>query len=100
MLCDEIYNENNFVGQFIWKNKLGGGNDSNVLVTEHEYILVYVKDIEKTKKFTEQNVDNGKYLYEDEYVGTRGKFSIEALYRSSIQYSESLFIQLKLLTEH
>ena len=95
MLCDEIYNENNFVGQFIWKNKLGGGNDSNVLVTEHEYILVYVKDIEKTKKFTEQNVDNGKYLYEDEYVGTRGKFSIEALYRSSIQYSESLFYPIK-----
>ena len=92
---DEIFGEKNFIGSFIWKNKLGGGNDSSVLVTEHEFIAVYAKNVDEIKKFTEKNVDNGKYLYEDEYVNTRGKFSIEALYRSSIQYSESLFYPIK-----
>lgn len=95
VVLDEIFQEKNFVANFIWKNKLGGGNDSSVLVTEHEYIVVFAKDIGKVKKFTEANVDNGKYIYEDEYVETRGKFAVEALYRSSIQYSDSLFYPIE-----
>lgn len=91
LLSDKIFGENNFIGEFVWKNKLGGGNDSRILVNEHEYILCYSKNISTAQKFTEPNVDNGKYLHEDEYVKTRGKYAVEALYRSSIQYSESLF---------
>jgi adenine-specific DNA-methyltransferase len=87
---NEVFGEGNFVGKFIWKNKLGGGNDTSILVTEHEYIMVYAKDNSLLNKFTKANEDNGKYIYEDEYIETRGKFLIEALYRSSISYSESL----------
>ncbi|MBY0379731.1 MAG: site-specific DNA-methyltransferase [Burkholderiales bacterium] len=90
-ICDEIFGEDNFVGEFIWKNKLGGGNDASVFVIEHEYLLVYAKNVEVLNKFTKCNEDNGKYVYEDEYLQTRGKFAIEALYRSSISYSASLF---------
>lgn len=95
LLSDKIFGEDNFIGEFVWKNKLGGGNDSKILVTEHEYILCYCKKLSEINKFVEPNVDNGKYLYEDEYVKIRGKFALEALYRSSIQYSESLFYPIK-----
>lgn len=43
MLCDEIFRENNFVGQFIWRKKEGGGQTDSYFVTEHEYVLVYAK---------------------------------------------------------
>lgn len=95
LLSDKIFGESNFIGEFVWKNKLGGGNDSKILVTEHEYILCYSKKLNEIKKFVEPNIDNGKYLYEDEYIKTRGRFALEALYRSSIQYSESLFYRIK-----
>ena len=41
-LCDEIFNENNFSGDIIWKNS--SKNDQSYVSTQHEYILSYVKD--------------------------------------------------------
>lgn len=91
ILMDEIFGDDNFVGELIWKNKLGGANDTSIFVVEHEYMLCYSKNITHTNEFTLENKDNGKYLYEDKFVTERGKYALEALYRSSIQYSDSLF---------
>ena len=48
-LCDEIFGEENFVGNFVWKTKRGaqGMPTQNRLVPNHEYILIYGKDQEK-----------------------------------------------------
>ena len=43
LLMDEIFGEENFVGEFIWKNKLGGANDTSIFVQEHEQIICYAK---------------------------------------------------------
>lgn len=44
ILCDEIFGEENFVGDIIWqKKKGGGGSDSIFFQKEHEYILCYQK---------------------------------------------------------
>lgn len=43
LLCDEIFGEGNFVGQFIWRKKEGGGQAKDDFVIEHEYISVYKK---------------------------------------------------------
>ena len=59
-ICDEIFGEGNFVGLFIWKNKWGGGNDSSVFVTEHEYIVIYSKCISILPKFTKQSQISAK----------------------------------------
>lgn len=48
LLCDEIFGEENFVGDFIWKSKSGGANDSKFIAIDTEYILCYGKDIDKT----------------------------------------------------
>ena len=40
-LCDEIFNLQNFVANFIWHKKAGGGSDNQNVVTEHEYVLCY-----------------------------------------------------------
>ena len=42
---DEVMGAANFVSTLVWKKKQGGSNDSGYVVTDHEYILVYAKDI-------------------------------------------------------
>lgn len=43
ILCNEIFNQNNFLGTFI-QNKLNSKNDSKNIQKNHEYIHVYVKN--------------------------------------------------------
>ena len=41
-LCNEIFGENNFAGEIIWKNS--SKNDEAYVSVQHEYVLCYVKD--------------------------------------------------------
>lgn len=43
-LCDEVFGEENFMGQVIWKNVTD--NNPTQITCEHEYILCYSKDKE------------------------------------------------------
>jgi adenine-specific DNA-methyltransferase len=43
MLMDYIFGEHNSLGAFIWRKKEGGGQTDAYFVTEHEYIVVYMK---------------------------------------------------------
>ena len=42
-IMDEIFGEDCFAGQLIWKKCGTGKNDSKYAVVEHEYILCYAK---------------------------------------------------------
>src|SRR3989338_5544833 len=46
MLCDEIFGEQNFVSTIIWQRAYSPKNQSRHISVDHEYILVYAKDIE------------------------------------------------------
>lgn len=46
VLMDEIFGRENFVANFIWKKKQGGGNDSKNVIVEHEYVLAYAINID------------------------------------------------------
>lgn len=43
ILCDEIFGEENFVGDFIWHNKYTTSNDTDISY-QHEHILCYCKN--------------------------------------------------------
>jgi len=43
-ICDEIFGEENFVDQIVWKKRYGGGAKEKHLITLHEYVVVYAKD--------------------------------------------------------
>ena len=58
--CNEIFGGHNFVAELIWQNKKGGGNDSLHIAVEHEYILVYAKNICNLERFYEQ--------YDEDYI--------------------------------
>lgn len=59
-ICDEVFGAANFVAQLIWQNKKGGGNDSKHIAIEHEYILVYARNIALLGEFYES--------YSDDYI--------------------------------
>ena len=46
LLCDEIFGEENFVANIIWRKRAGGGNDSKHIAVEQDYILSYAKNID------------------------------------------------------
>jgi len=46
-ICDEIFGEENFVDQLIWKKRYGGGAKEKHLVSLHEYIVMYCRNIER-----------------------------------------------------
>ncbi|MGJ1321535.1 site-specific DNA-methyltransferase [Sphingobacterium faecium] len=41
-VCDEIFGENNFGGEIVWKNS--SRNDQDYISVQHEYIICYVKN--------------------------------------------------------
>lgn len=59
-ICNEIFFEENFICEFIWQNKKGGGNDSSYVAVEHEYILCYAKKKSSLAEFYE--------TYSEEYL--------------------------------
>lgn len=91
-ICDEIFGEINRVGEFIWKKKQGGGNDSNILVVEHEYIIAYSKALLKFKFGLDINyvLDDALYPFSDE----KGEYGLITLDKSSIRFSESLVFEI------
>ncbi|MCM1517428.1 MAG: site-specific DNA-methyltransferase [Pseudoflavonifractor sp.] len=92
-VCDEIFGNGNFVAQFIWKKKQGGGNDSSFVVAEHEYILCFAKDTSHLKLNPDKKykLDDNLYPYSDE----KGDYGLITLDKASIQFSQSLVYEIK-----
>ena len=91
-ICEEIFGESNFIAQFIWKKKQGGGNDSNHVVTEHEYILAFGRNISNLKLNLDKKykLDDNLYPFKDE----KGEYGLVTLDKSSIQFSQSLVFEI------
>ncbi|TDA65528.1 MAG: site-specific DNA-methyltransferase [Clostridia bacterium] len=43
LVMNEIFGEENFVGQLVWQSKKGGGGDVATIVEDHEYVVIYAK---------------------------------------------------------
>lgn len=63
LLMDEIFGEENFVGQIVWNN-VTDNNPSNIAI-EHEYILCYSKNKAKLMPFWKSNLSDVKDLLLD-----------------------------------
>lgn len=72
-LLSSIFGHENFVDNIIWKKRYGGGAKEKFLVSLHEYILCYTKEItelpelfiplekDSIKKYYKQKDENGLY---------------------------------------
>lgn len=76
VLCDELFGEDNFINQIIWRRSSGQHNRSHIATTK-EYILVYSKNRSQIninrRELTEEQRKN--YQFED----VKGKFRIDKI---------------------
>lgn len=87
LLCDDVFGEENFVADLIWKSKSGGANDSKFFATDHEYIICYAKNSISFNLKIDKNAEvTTSYNLEDE----KGKYALDRLDKQSIRYSSSL----------
>ena len=87
LLMNEIFGEENFVAEIIWKSKSGGANDSRYMAIDHEYILCFAKDATEITQFIDKNATvTTSYNCKDE----NGEYSLDRLDKQSLGYIESL----------
>lgn len=91
VLCDEVFNRDNFIANLVRIAKTGGGHDSQFLAVEYDYVLLVAKNIKEAElnKLEVDTESDTKYKLQDEFVDRRGKYYLRDLdYKGS--YSESL----------
>jgi len=90
-ICDEIFGEENFLSNLIWKKKYIGGKHAKHFVDFHEYVLVYSKRVEVCNEFLidRPDIEKGKFELTDEYLNVRGRFYIRPL-KSNLGLRETL----------
>lgn len=78
-VCDEIFGEENFVEAIIWKKRYGGGAKEKHLVSVHEYVLMYARDVAELGELV---VAQTKEAIERYYTKQDGNFERRGPYRT------------------
>lgn len=88
MLMNEVFGEENFVAEFVWRKGAGTQNDNKYIPISHEYVLCFVKNKEniKTKFYNLPPTPEmlKQYKFSDKHVLLRGKYSLRNLNDFSI----------------
>ena len=76
LLMNEIFGEENCLQQLVWQRHAGGGNDARYFATDHEYILVYAKNLHAIDKLRRPLTKKEKadYTERDEHYASRGPY--------------------------
>ena len=85
MLCDEIFGENNFVNNIIWKKTNSPKFQSTNLGNQYEFVLVYAKELTDLKLNRIYKPFDEKSLKPYSYEDTKGKFRLIELEAQGIQ---------------
>ena len=89
MLCDDIFDELNFISCIPRRTKSSGKTTNNISLN-HDYLLLYEKNHNSSPIIGIKHNDDG-YKFEDEFVKTRGKYKLnQTLDYDSLSYSSSL----------
>ncbi len=81
-LCDEVFGEENFLENIIWKKRYGGGAKEKFLVSVHEYILCYARNLDAIAPlFVPQSQESIEryYILKDEHYAQRGPYRTHPL---------------------
>ena len=91
-MMNQIFGEENFVASLIWKSKSGGANDSKLVAVDHEYILVYAKNIHRCQFGGTDYTDELLKLYnsKDENYEKFGPYRPMLLMQKGLQFTESM----------
>mgnify|MGYP002623907657 CR=1 FL=1 len=97
-LCDEVFGEENLIGQVIWKNATD--NNPTNIATEHEYILCYTKDKESLEPIWKSKVSAIKDLLIEKGKELTAQYSGERLQQAWKQWFSQNKSQLGVLEDY
>ena len=83
-VCDEIFGEDNFIEQIIWKNKYGAGAKTIGFISVHEYILCYSKSNINNLTSDLSEEERKKYIKKDEKYEKFGGYRTQPLMTKSL----------------
>ncbi len=93
LICDDIFGEENFVADIIWRKKTGASDAKGIAIIT-ESILCYIRqqgnDINQIFEINRESYDINRYSLNDEYSSERGPHYTDNLDRGGLQYSDSM----------
>ena len=106
LLCDDIFGEQNFLAQIIWKRKRGRDNSARWFSKAHEYALVYARHVdsfdtnfleldEETKKAYKNSDNDPRGPHRDLACwarGTQGGVRYEFVSKDGVRFAERLWL--------
>lgn len=85
-LLDDVIGSQNYIAQLVWKNKSGGGNDSEFFAQDHEYIFSYTIKRSEARQIEDPEAEvTTSYNRSD----SKGAYALERLDKQSIRYSKT-----------
>lgn len=96
MLMDEIFGGNNFVAQFVWRKKYGGGKGARFFVDLHEYVFCYARQIASLPDFYVERKEGQKEIFieKDKFYEERGKYYTRPL-KSGLAHRANLIYPIE-----
>ncbi len=98
-LMDEVFGEENFVEQFVWKKSYGGGAKERFVVRQHEYCLMYARRKESLQDLwlpPDEDAEARYYKYRDAKFKERGPYRMKPLEATkSMDRRENLVYPIK-----
>ncbi len=91
---DEIFGPENFVANFIWKRKAGGGDDSGHVAAEHEYVVCYARDLPRAGVAAIQHESPAMTAKYNRSENGR-RYYLERLDKTSLTYSPSMDFEIE-----
>jgi adenine-specific DNA-methyltransferase len=82
MLMNEVFGEENFIECFVWKKSYGGGAKEKYAVTQHEYILLFARNLANVSELwlpPDPKAEARYYRYKDSKIETRGPYRLNPL---------------------
>jgi adenine-specific DNA-methyltransferase len=97
ILMNDIFGEENFIAQIVWKKKYIGGKHARHIVDLHEYVLVFAKNTECVAELLIDRPadEQEKFDKEDEYLEERGRHYIRPL-KSNLGERKTLVYPIEL----
>ena len=98
-VCNEIFGETNLIESFVWKKSYGGGAKERFAVRQHEYCVLYARNIEAIDELwlpPDPEAEKKYYDGKDENLERRGPFRLKPLEATkSMDHRENLIFPIK-----
>ncbi len=79
LLMNEVFGEENFVAEIVWKNKYGPGAQTKGFASLHQYILCYSKSAIESVESLLSEEETKQYKLRDEKFAVRGGYITQPL---------------------